>query len=134
MVWTDKTVCFASPKIKEQTVLSHCFLEIDCINIPADSSLSNPSWTVNISWFKYTVKANINCLDFSNVRKKLTCTTAAEGSNQKGYVKSTTVKRSALIVMPLTARSFSCRVYVCHMAHFFLFVFQFAQHDRGKWH
>ena len=37
----------------------------------------------------------------------LTSITAAEGSNQNGYVKSTASERSALIVEPATTKSFS---------------------------
>ena len=37
----------------------------------------------------------------------LTRMTAAEGSNQKGYVKSTAVERSAFIVIPVIIKSFS---------------------------
>ena len=38
---------------------------------------------------------------------QLTCITATKGSDLNGYVKSTAVIRSAPMVMPVTARSFS---------------------------
>ena len=39
----------------------------------------------------------------------ITFISAADGSNQNGYVKSTAEARSTFIVKPATARSFSCK-------------------------